>query len=74
VSQRQAAHTPLEEGADGVVQSSPKPAGIGFVEQATRHLFSTGKDGVGKTSLSTAAALTLADAGKKVLLVSAPRL
>ncbi len=53
-----------------VVQSWLKPAGIGFVEQATRHLFFTGKGGVGKTSLSTAAALTLADAGKKVLLVS----
>jgi arsenite-transporting ATPase len=53
-----------------VVQSWLKPAGIGFIEQATRHLFFTGKGGVGKTSLSTAAALTLADAGKKVLLVS----
>ena len=47
-----------------------KPAGIGFIEHPTRHLFFTGKGGVGKTSLSTAAALTLADAGKKVLLVS----
>ena len=43
---------------------------IGFVEQATRYLFFTGKGGVGKTSLSTAAALSLADAGSKVLLVS----
>ncbi|WP_457393378.1 arsenical pump-driving ATPase [Roseateles sp. P5_E1] len=42
----------------------------GFLTQATRHLFFTGKGGVGKTSLSTAAALTLADGGKKVLLVS----
>ena len=47
-----------------------KPAGVGFVEHPTRHLFFTGKGGVGKTSLSTATALTLADAGKKVLLVS----
>jgi arsenite-transporting ATPase len=47
-----------------------KPAAIGFLNQPTRHLFFTGKGGVGKTSLSTAAALTLADAGKKVLLVS----
>lgn len=53
-----------------VVQSWLKPAGVGFVDHATRHLFFTGKGGVGKTSLSTAAALTLADAGKKVLLVS----
>lgn len=44
--------------------------GVGFIEQPTRYLFFTGKGGVGKTSLSTAAALTLADAGKKVLLVS----
>ncbi|MEN9467710.1 MAG: hypothetical protein RL081_1711, partial [Pseudomonadota bacterium] len=36
----------------------------------TRHLFFTGKGGVGKTSLSTACALALADAGKLVLLVS----
>ena len=42
----------------------------GFLSRPTRHLFFTGKGGVGKTSLSTAAALTLADAGKKVLLVS----
>ena len=42
----------------------------GFLHQPTRHLFFTGKGGVGKTSLSAATALTLADAGKKVLLVS----
>ena len=43
---------------------------VGFLQHPTRHLFFTGKGGVGKTSLSTAAALSLADAGKKVLLVS----
>ncbi|MBT9458581.1 MAG: arsenical pump-driving ATPase [Burkholderiaceae bacterium] len=48
----------------------PAQRAMGFLSQATRHLFFTGKGGVGKTSLSTAAALTLADAGKKVLLVS----
>ena len=42
----------------------------GFLVRPTRYLFFTGKGGVGKTSVSTAAALTLADAGKKVLLVS----
>jgi len=52
------------------VQAWFQPAGIGFIDNPTRHLFFTGKGGVGKTSLSTAAALTLADAGKKVLLVS----
>jgi arsenite-transporting ATPase len=45
-------------------------AGIGFLSNPTRHLFFTGKGGVGKTSLSAATALSLADAGKKVLLVS----
>ena len=52
------------------VQAWLKPGPIGFLNHPTRHLFFTGKGGVGKTSLSTAAALTLADAGKKVLLVS----
>ncbi|MBL8301697.1 MAG: TRC40/GET3/ArsA family transport-energizing ATPase, partial [Ideonella sp.] len=52
------------------VQAWFEPVGIGFIDHTTRHLFFTGKGGVGKTSLSTAAALTLADAGKKVLLVS----
>jgi arsenite/tail-anchored protein-transporting ATPase len=45
-------------------------APIGFLSQPTRHLFFTGKGGVGKTSLSTATALALADAGRRVLLVS----
>ena len=36
----------------------------------TRHLFFTGKGGVGKTALSCAAALSLADRGNRVLLVS----
>ena len=52
------------------VQEWLKAGHIGFLTHPTRHLFFTGKGGVGKTSLSTAAALTLADAGKKVLLVS----
>ncbi|MCA3243001.1 MAG: arsenical pump-driving ATPase [Rubrivivax sp.] len=45
-------------------------ARVGFLNQPTRHLFFTGKGGVGKTSLSTATALALADAGRRVLLVS----
>lgn len=52
------------------MQSWLKPNPIGFLNHPTRHLFFTGKGGVGKTSLSTAAALMLAGAGKKVLLVS----
>jgi arsenite-transporting ATPase len=43
---------------------------LGLLQHPTRHLFFTGKGGVGKTSLSTATALALADAGKTVLLVS----
>jgi arsenite-transporting ATPase len=42
----------------------------GFVDHPTRFQFFTGKGGVGKTSLSTATALALADAGRRVLLVS----
>jgi len=38
--------------------------------RTTRYLFFTGKGGVGKTSLSCATALLLAEAGKRVLLVS----
>lgn len=41
-----------------------------FLENAPRFLFFTGKGGVGKTSVACATALTLAKAGKKVLLVS----
>jgi arsenite-transporting ATPase len=52
------------------VLSGPAYDGLGFLHEPTRYLFFTGKGGVGKTSLSTAAALSLADAGKKVLLVS----
>lgn len=48
----------------------PADAAIGFLDHPTRHLFFTGKGGVGKTSLSTAAALALADRGRQVLLVS----
>ena len=41
-----------------------------FLKQTTRNLFFTGKGGVGKTSVACAAAVKLADAGKRVLLVS----
>ena len=43
---------------------------LGLLVHPTRFLFFTGKGGVGKTSLSTAAAIALADAGRQVLLVS----
>ena len=41
-----------------------------LLRNATRYLFFTGKGGVGKTSLSCAVALALADQGRRVLLVS----
>lgn len=41
-----------------------------FLQNPPRHLFFTGKGGVGKTSIACACAVELADAGQKVLLVS----
>ncbi|WP_269430313.1 ArsA-related P-loop ATPase [Sphingomonas sp. Ant H11] len=41
-----------------------------FLVEPTRFLFFTGKGGVGKTSIACAAALSLADRGKSILLVS----
>jgi arsenite-transporting ATPase len=43
---------------------------LSLLQEPTRYLFFTGKGGVGKTSLSCAVALFLADQGKSVLLVS----
>jgi arsenite-transporting ATPase len=45
-------------------------ASLGLLDHPTRFLFFTGKGGVGKTSLSSATAVALADSGKRVLLVS----
>ncbi|MBK7654819.1 MAG: arsenical pump-driving ATPase [Betaproteobacteria bacterium] len=52
------------------VESWLKAKPLMLLNHPTRHLFFTGKGGVGKTSLSTAVALYLADSGKRVLLVS----
>jgi arsenite-transporting ATPase len=41
-----------------------------WLREAPRHLFFTGKGGVGKTSLACATAIGLADRGKRVLLIS----
>ncbi|WP_371422198.1 TRC40/GET3/ArsA family transport-energizing ATPase, partial [Tardiphaga sp.] len=41
-----------------------------FLVEPTRFLFFTGKGGVGKTSIASVAALSLADRGKSILLVS----
>ena len=53
-----------------VAAASSSSAALGLLAQPTRFLFFTGKGGVGKTSLSTATAIALADAGRRVLLVS----
>jgi arsenite-transporting ATPase len=45
-----------------------------FLTTAPRHLFFTGKGGVGKTSLACASAVLLADKGRRVLLESVRRL
>ena len=43
---------------------------LNFINDAPKNLFFTGKGGVGKTTTSAATAITLADSGKQVLLVS----
>ena len=43
---------------------------MNFLEGAPRHLFFTGKGGVGKTSIACASAIGLAETGRRVLLVS----
>ena len=42
----------------------------GVLEDPTRYLFFTGKGGVGKTSCAAVTAIALADAGRRVLIVS----
>jgi arsenite-transporting ATPase len=43
---------------------------MSFLSDPSRYLFFTGKGGVGKTAISCATALQLADAGRRVLIVS----
>jgi arsenite-transporting ATPase len=51
-------------------KSLPPSATLSLLKDPPRFLFFTGKGGVGKTSLACACALSLADAGQHVLLVS----
>ncbi len=48
----------------------PASSALGILTDSPRHLFFTGKGGVGKTTLACAVALAFADQGKSVLLVS----
>ena len=50
--------------------SNAESLSLDLLRDPTHFLFFTGKGGVGKTSLSAAVALRLADTGKRVLLVS----
>ena len=52
-------------GVMNVAAASSSSAALGLLAQPTRFLFFTGKGGVGKTSLSTATAIALADAGRQ---------
>ena len=49
---------------------SPGQVLTSVLKDPTRYLFFTGKGGVGKTSCAAATAIALADAGRKVLIVS----
>ena len=53
-----------------MTSTAPHPWPLGLLQAPVRFLFFTGKGGVGKTSLACACALALADAGRRVLLVS----
>ena len=46
------------------------PTALAWLPVATRFLFFTGKGGVGKTTIASASALQLADAGRRTLIVS----
>lgn len=48
----------------------PRTRWSSFLRRAPRHLFFTGKGGVGKTSLACASAVLLAESGRRVLIVS----
>jgi arsenite-transporting ATPase len=53
-----------EQAGSGAAPTAP------WVGHTTRHLFFTGKGGVGKTTVASATALRLAEAGRRTLIVS----
>ncbi|HEY8720438.1 arsenical pump-driving ATPase [Pengzhenrongella sp.] len=52
------------------LHAAPGRVLAGVLTDPTRYLFFTGKGGVGKTSCAAATAIALADAGRRVLIVS----
>ena len=52
------------------VMPAPQPAPLDWRSWRTPFVFFTGKGGVGKTTIASAAAVALSDAGRRVLLVS----
>jgi len=58
---------------DGLLMSLPRPDCLPvprWADWGTRYLFFTGKGGVGKTTVASAVAVALADAGKRTLVIS----
>jgi len=62
--------TSISHQLQAAAQGETVAEAVNFLDQAPRFLFFTGKGGVGKTSIACASAIQLAEAGKRVLLVS----